>query len=584
MDPALSSDGKLLAFASDRAAGDNLDIWVKQVGGSEALRLMTHEADDHEPDFSPDGQHIAFRSERDGGGIYVVPTLGGDARRIADGGRRPRFSPDGKWIAYWTGDVGQDFGVAGGSKVYVVPSSGGPARLVQTNVIAARFPVWSPDGTRLLLYGITEFKGQAAETDDWWVVPVEGGPAIRTGVFDLFRRLKMTPGSDASGYRATQTPSAWTADNHVVFSGALGDATNVWQLPISPQTYQATSNPERLTTGTGLEVFPALAGGQGRPLRLAFASMNENIDVWSLPFQGDDGVNQGKVTGELRRLTQDAAPDIMPGLTRDGKTLVFGSSRLGNFDIWTKDLTSGKETALASTPLHEWRPTLSADGSTLAYQVVENKKETIHVSVRGGPARKVCVDGCYMPWDLSSDGRKMLFWETLQRSIGVIDVASGAKTHFLQHPDFSILGSNFSPDNQWVGFIAVDQSNKVRMFITPFRESSSPDRNEWIEATTEDAAFQREGVVGDDRPHWSPDGNLIYFSSDRDGFQCLWAQRLDPKTKTPVGSPFSVYHLHSARRSLGNVVVFFQEISVAKDKIVFPLNERTANIWMIERQ
>jgi Tol biopolymer transport system component len=56
-DPALSADGKLLAFASDRSQ-ENLDIWVKQVGGTEALHLTTHEADDREPDFSPDGQVV----------------------------------------------------------------------------------------------------------------------------------------------------------------------------------------------------------------------------------------------------------------------------------------------------------------------------------------------------------------------------------------------------------------------------------------------------------------------------------------------------------------------------------------------
>ena len=89
--------------------------------------------------------------------------------------------------------------------------------------------------------------------------------------------------------------------------------------------------------------------------------------------------------------------------------------------------------------------------------------------------------------------------------------------------------------------------------------------------------------LGDNMPHRSPDGNLIYFTSDRDGLQCLWAQRLNPTTKKPVGAAFRVHDLHSARRSLGNVFIPFQEIAVAKDKLVFPLNERTANIWMIER-
>ena len=91
---AISSDGKLVAFASDRAGTDNLDIWVKQIGaGGSPVRLTPDPADDDDPTFTPDGTRIAFRSERNGGGIYEIPALGGDARLLGSQGRRPRFSP-----------------------------------------------------------------------------------------------------------------------------------------------------------------------------------------------------------------------------------------------------------------------------------------------------------------------------------------------------------------------------------------------------------------------------------------------------------------------------------------------------------
>ncbi|MGA7928128.1 MAG: protein kinase [Candidatus Sulfotelmatobacter sp.] len=92
---ALTPDGKLVAYASDRSLDGEPDLYIKQVAGGQPIRLTSDGAGNTTPDFSPDGNKIIFRSNRDGGGIYEIPAFGGDVRLLARDALNPKFSPDG---------------------------------------------------------------------------------------------------------------------------------------------------------------------------------------------------------------------------------------------------------------------------------------------------------------------------------------------------------------------------------------------------------------------------------------------------------------------------------------------------------
>jgi hypothetical protein len=109
--------------------------------------------------------------------------------------------------------------------------------------------------------------------------------------------------------------------------------------------------------------------------------------------------------------------------------------------------------------------------------------------------------------------------------------------------------------------------------VAPFQRDTPSKESDWIRVVSDQHY--------NDKPRWSPDGNRIYFVSDRDGFICLWSQPLEPETKRPVGPAQPLYHLHQVRRSIPNVGGWgLMDIAVAPDKIVLNLGEITGNIWM----
>ena len=109
-----------------------------------------------------------------------------------------------------------------------------------------------------------------------------------------------------------------------------------------------------------------------------------------------------------------------------------------------------------------------------------------------------------------------------------------------------------------------------RVYAAPFRKSVVP-RSEWTSIT--------DGTL-DDKPHLSFDDKLVFFSSDRDGYRCIWGQKLGPNFH-PTGAPFAVYHCHERRRSLREIEMGFN-IAVGPGMILFNRAEAAGNVWLLQ--
>jgi Tol biopolymer transport system component len=160
--PAWAPDGERLVFVN----GDRL-YTISKDGDGLRLVLVVRELWPS-PQWSPDGKQILFESHPspDESGTIETVSVDGSRRRRVGRGDSPRFSPDGKWIAYSTD-----------RDVYVVGADGGDPRLVVRDGFS---PIWSPDG-RYLAFGRYTSCDDEVCSGRAFIVPVAGGDSRPLG-------------------------------------------------------------------------------------------------------------------------------------------------------------------------------------------------------------------------------------------------------------------------------------------------------------------------------------------------------------------------------------------------------------------
>jgi hypothetical protein len=102
---------------------------------------------------------------------------------------------------------------------------------------------------------------------DWWVTPLDGGPAVGTGALDATRRENLQ--GPILAYPWILTSPVWDpARDSLIFPARQRDSTNLWRVGISRKTWKLTGPPQRLTSGPTLEESPSVVTGSNGISRL----------------------------------------------------------------------------------------------------------------------------------------------------------------------------------------------------------------------------------------------------------------------------------------------------------------------------
>jgi Tol biopolymer transport system component len=529
MQPALSSDGKWLAFASPGKDGTHPDIWVKPMPNGAAKRATQGGTANDEPSLSPDGRWLAFHSARAPAGIYLQPASGGTARLLVEGGRSPRFSPDGNWIAYLnTREIGGDVQASNTRMLYLVPAQGGAGLRLARNAPSFQGFAWSADSGSVLFLSFDE-----SATGRLWSAPLDGGPAAAIPGFSeavyLYARACAVTGERFLYSYADNKEKASTLGEFLL------------------KTTVRASRYASAQAHTRVQISGCAASADGTILADAVEARS---NAWVLPIDAESGAVRGS-PASLTGMEDDGSD---PEFTADGASFLL-SRPVTSF---LQDYRSGKRTELPG--VH----TLSSDGlfvlqgSTRASTAPEILRV---LNLKTGESWG-SIQGAGVIWDLSRGGQWVLAASMeVHRTIVAWDTRTSEHKPIYAHPSANLYLATFSTDGRWGIFTSEEGGQPPHMWAAPFRGLQNVPLTEWVDLG--------EG----DYPRLSPAGGRIYFTEVHDGYECIFTRAVDPATKRPLGPAAEVRHFHGRMTPKGRAPGTFR-VSVAQDKIAFSLGEQ----------
>ena len=524
--PAISPDGRSVVFTA--GVGGKRQVFVQLIAGGAPLQI-TRDTVDHEcPRWSPDSSSILYFSPAVSGtvqgSIWEIPALGGAARRVVtsvgcadvsqtdgrlalfrlakegiqlvtaptDGSRfdlvaelapstyylYPRWSPDGKWIAFQRGDSIR-------FDIFLAPATGGePRKLTRDNNMMGGFG-WLPDSTGIVYSSSRGGTIPYLPTLGLWLVTLRDGSVRRV----------------TSGEASYMNPDISKSGAIVVSRMKL--ETDIWKFPVDGLPTDNVRRAVRVTRQTGQVLTPTASPDDKEVAFLSDSGGHSN--VWVVNAE----------SGALRQVTQEHDPNVAMGVplwSPDGHTITFVSSR-GNqgltFGVWLVDSDGSNLRNVANPGLG---PAWSPDGRWVYYSTWSGPgaKNVVlkKVPVDGGPAVTVRTEQLRSVIGLHGTTLYYLFERPLVDGTPEFEIRAAtpedapfrvlARIPSSRVPTWQIVSPALSPDGKWLAQALTDG-------FTTNVWALSTTTGEWRQITD----FGERATFIARRVSWSSDGRSI---------------------------------------------------------------------------
>jgi tricorn protease len=460
------------------------DLWVADRQGNNVKRLTTHQGEESDPVFSPDGKWIAFSGQYDGNtDVYIIPVEGGIPKRLTwhpspDSVRC--FTPDGSAVLF---NSSRDVANRNRNKLYTVSLEGGMPQPLK--VPYADDAVYSPDGTRL---AYTPF-GEAFR--QW--KHYRGGTFSRIWIF-RFEDTSVEKIPQPEG-RCNDIDPMWIGDKIYFVSDREGEF-NLFSYDLGTKelrqiTYEKDFPILSASAGSGtiiyeqagyLHLFDPQAG---RSQKLTIGVAADLLELRQRYVKGERYIRHGEISPTGARAVFEFRGEV-----------VTVPAEKGDF----RNLSQ-------TTGVHEREPVWSPDGKKIAYFSDQSGEYSLHVldrdkeEVRNYPLKGA---GFYDGIEWSPDCKKIAFTDN-SWSLFWIDLESGKQTKVGQEYLYGIYKSIrgiWAPDSRWI----VYTMNTAAYFQKVYLYSLDEDKSYPV---TDGLSEVSDGV-------FDPSGKYLYFFSSTD--------------------------------------------------------------------